>query len=133
MVNAKQRSLNTLRTILLENQHMGRLPHLTAVATIYQNLLLQQATDEAWQLFHKVASLPLTTQRLEVSCIASGDECERRRKRGWCSHTLVETPHTVQIDGAADWLFEKGRRIDGPGLASWWGQQLAEALGARAS
>jgi len=117
-----------MRTIMLANQHRSALPHLTAVSTLFQNLLVQQASDEAWHLFHQVASLPLVTTKLEVRCIAEGQPCDQRMKRNHCLHGLVEVPFTVQIDAADQYLFDKGRRINGSNAASWWGRQLAGAL-----
>jgi hypothetical protein len=127
---AQARTLHTLRTIMLQHQHEGKMPQLNAVATIFTNLLSQGAGDEAWQIFHKVAGLPLVTTRLEVSCVAQGNPCEQRSKRGHCWHGLVSVPYTIQLDMTDHLLFDIGRRNNGPQLMSWWGKQLALALGA---
>ncbi len=125
---AQQRTLNTLRTILMQNKHENKLPHLTAISTIFANLLSSNAGDESWQLFHQVASLPLLTSHLEVSCIAGGEPCESRSKRGHCWHKQVEVSHTIHLDGVDHHLFDKGRKLNGPQVMSWWGKQIEEAL-----
>lgn len=127
--NAKSRTLNTLRTILLQAQYDSKVPHLSAITTLFTNLLTQQAGDEAWELFHKVASMPLLTTRLEVKCVAEGNVCEQRAKRGHCWHGSVEVPVIVRLESVDHHLFDKGRRINGPQVMSWWGDQMARALG----
>lgn len=132
-IKFKQRTNDTLRLIKMQYEREGRSPHLTAISTIYQNLLVQNAQEDTWQLFHKVASLPLKTTRLEVSCIAEGGCCEQRAKRNHCMHRMVEVPHMVNLEPVDHYLFEKGRKLDPELLAQWWGQQLAEALSGKVS
>lgn len=129
----KNRSFNTLRTIFMQYQHEGKQPYLTAISTIYQNLLVKPAPDDVWQLFHKVASLPLRTTRFEVKCVAHDDPCERQIKNGHCWHGLVEVPHSVELCPSDHYLFDKGRCVDAQTLASWWGKQLEGALTAVAT
>jgi hypothetical protein len=128
-IKPQQRTLNTLRTILIQHKVEGKLPHLTAVATIFTNLLSQSSSDDAWQLFHEVASLPLMSSRLEVRCVAEGQACEMRRRKGFCGHGQIDVPFALQLDSVDHHLFDKGRRINGPQAMSWWGRQLAQALG----
>ena len=126
---ANARTLHTLQLILLQHKHEAKLPHLTGITTLFSNLLMQNADDTAWQLFHQVASLPLLTTHLEVSCVANGMPCEQRAKRGHCWHAQVEVTHTVTLEPVDHHLFDKGRRINGPQVMSWWGDQMARALG----
>ena len=122
------RTNNTLRIIIAQHKNEGRSPSLNAVSTLYYNLISQTATDETWELFHAVASLPLTATHLEVSCVAQGCECEARRKRNHCLHALVEVSHTIQLESLDHYLFDRGNRIKSQIINSWWVDQIARAL-----
>lgn len=124
-----KRTHQTLLSIIAQRKHLEQLPYLTAVSTIYQNLLAQNAPLATWQLFMQVASMPLLTTRLEYSCVAQGNMCERHGNSGHCQHKLVNVPHMVYLAQPDCAALAKGAFANNTNaIAQHFGAQLSQVL-----
>jgi hypothetical protein len=132
-----QRNSQTMRTMLAQHAHEGRSPSVTAINTLYLSLLEGNAKPEQWTLFSKVASLPLTTTKFLPKCMTHG--YYHPRKKEWveqpcnnaphCGHANVPVSTTIELEPLDQHRLNMGTVIGQQAAQSWWGKQLAEALG----
>lgn len=125
---AVARSQKTLRTMLVEHQHEGKQPYVSAVATLLTNLLANDAPNEVWALFHQVATLPLSLHQLKPQCMVTG---YYGRGGVWhegpcgnaphCGHRNVQVTETVRLTPPEARNMKRG-------IHAWWGRQLDNAL-----
>ncbi len=127
-----------MQVILQQHSAEGKPVHLQAVNTLYLSLLESAADDSAWQLFMKVASCPLTTTKFIPKCEADDGYYGMRgawikgacAKAPHCGHGNVEITHTVRLDDLDQHRLNMGHVIGAHAIMSWWGKQMADALGA---
>lgn len=127
-----------MRIILQQHAAEDRMPQLQAINTIYLNLLDSKAGDSEWQLFAKLASLPLMTTKFIPKCVSDDGYYGMRGK--WnqgpcdraphCGHSNVVVNTTVVLEPLDHHRLEMGRVIGTHAIQSWWGKQMADALGA---
>ena len=127
-----------MRIILMQHAAEGRIPQLQAINTLYLMLLESDASDDDWALFSKVASLPLAFTKFTPKCVTENGYYGLAGK--WhhgpcqnsphCGHPNVEVQSSLQLEPLDHHRFEMGKVIH-PNAASWWGQQLAQALGGK--
>lgn len=123
------RSQNTMRSMLLTHQHTDQGPHLTAITTLYLNLLNADADNVVWQLFYKVAQLPLRAQAHVNKCKLHPDlATDNCFSAGGCHHQIVDTTVTVQLDPLDEHRLSHGQQVNSQLIGQWWGNELDRAL-----
>lgn len=123
------RNIQTMQSMLLTHEHENVGPHLTAISTLYLSLLEGAAEDTVWQLFYKVAQLPLRAQAHVTKCKLQPDlATDSCFSRGGCHHTIVDTTVVVQLDPLAEHRLQHGVAINSQLVNQWWGNELDRAL-----
>ena len=135
------RSIKTLRSMLITHGQTGQGPHLTAITTLYLNLLEQAAHTTVWQLFYKAASLPLRVTVSVSQCKAQPElqteSCGitrvikvggKKQAVSGCGHKVVEVTKLVTLEPLDEHRLQHGQTVNGQLVSGWWAKQLATAL-----
>lgn len=132
-----KRNAQTMQTILSQHEHEGKSPSVLAINTLFLSLLEGNAGSEQWTLFSKVAGLPLTTTVFLPKCETHGYYNPRRKqwvdepcgKAPYCGHPNMSVTTTIKLDALDQHRLNMGSIIGLQAAQSWWGKQLADALG----
>ena len=144
-----KRSVNTMQSMVLAHQYKGQTPHLTAITTLYLNLLNAdtEAGSQVWGLFYKVALLPLRVQAHVNKCKLQPelrlDSCGgtrvikvggKRQAISGCHHQLIDTTIQVQLVPLDQHRLQHGQTvtiqplITPQSITQWWASELQVAL-----